>query len=106
MASAYGKRANPPLASENTKDFQKDWDKLLKSGRYEMGRLTETMLLIISNQGALPPEYKDHQLAGEWADFRECHVGGDFLLIYQLVPGKKAWGAVIFARAGTHSELF
>ncbi|MEI6789539.1 MAG: type II toxin-antitoxin system YafQ family toxin, partial [bacterium] len=29
------------------------------------------------------------------------HIGGDFLLIYQL-PGD----AVVFTRAGTHAELF
>jgi mRNA interferase YafQ len=106
MPSVYGKRAAPPLASENTKSFQKDWDRLLKSGRYDMGRIKETMLLIIANNGPLPPEYQDHQLAGDWADFRECHVGGDFLLIYQIAMVNKMWGAVIFARAGTHSELF
>jgi len=38
---------------------------------------------------------------GEWADFRECHIGGDFLLIYRL-----AGNTVVFTRAGTHSELF
>ncbi|NUA25747.1 hypothetical protein FCJ59_02845 [Cupriavidus basilensis] len=26
----------------------------------------------------------DHALMRGWADHRECHVGGDFLLIYWL----------------------
>ncbi|WP_277820348.1 type II toxin-antitoxin system mRNA interferase toxin, RelE/StbE family [Cupriavidus basilensis] len=30
------------------------------------------------------PEWLDHALMGGWADHRECHVGGDFLLIYWL----------------------
>jgi mRNA-degrading endonuclease YafQ of YafQ-DinJ toxin-antitoxin module len=34
------------------------------------------------------------------ADRRECHIGGDFLLIYRL-DGE----AIVFVRAGTHSEL-
>lgn len=106
MPSAYGKKAAPPLESENSKRLQKDWDKLLKSGRYDMGRLKETMLLIIANAGPLPAEYKDHQLEGQWAEYRECHVGGDFLLVYQVVMVDKLWGGVFFARAGTHSELF
>ena len=38
---------------------------------------------------------------GHWADHRECHIGGDFLLIYRL-DGH----TLIFVRAGTHSELF
>jgi mRNA interferase YafQ len=106
MPVPYGKRAAPPLESENSKGFRKDWDRLLKSGRYDMGRLKETMLLIIANDGPLPPEYKDHQLTGDLADYRECHVGGDFLLIYRVVMVDKLWGAVFFARAGTHAELF
>lgn len=67
-----------------------------------MQNLKDTMALIVSNQGSLPPEYLDHELAGDWADHRECHVGGDFLLIYHL-PDKNS---VVFVRAGTHSELF
>jgi mRNA interferase YafQ len=46
-------------------------------------------------------EWLDHPLKGDWADHRECHIGGDFLLIYRLTVG-----AIIFVRAGTHSELF
>jgi mRNA interferase YafQ len=48
-------------------------------------------------------EYKDHELNGEWADHRECHIGGDFLLIYTLDEKKNL---VVFASAGTHAELF
>ena len=40
-------------------------------------------------------------LKGDWADHRECHIGGDFLVVYQ-VEGN----SLIFVRAGTHAELF
>jgi len=40
--------------------------------------LAKAMLLLVANDGPLPAEYRDHELAGEWADFRECHIGGDF----------------------------
>ena len=43
--------------------------------------------------------------SGEWADHRECHIGGDFLLIYRL-GGIGANEVVVFVRAGTHAELF
>ena len=59
------------------------------------------MLLIVANDGPLPAQWRDHALRGEWADHRECHVGGDFLLIYQCDSSM-----VVFVRAGTHSELF
>ncbi len=99
---AQKKRTPLPRNSDKTKQFDKDWERLSHSGRYDMHRLKEAMLLIISNSGPLPPEYHDHSLEGKWDGFRECHVGGDFLLIYDL----RKDGAVIFARAGTHSELF
>ena len=49
-----------------------------------MVQLKEAMLLLIANDAPLGPEWLDHALKGEWADHRECHIGGDFLLIYQL----------------------
>jgi mRNA interferase YafQ len=49
----------------------------------------------------LGPEWLDHALKGEWADHRECHIGGDFLLIYQVEAN-----SINFVRSGTHSELF
>lgn len=103
MTSKPGKkRASLPRRSDYTKQFRKDWERLTHSGRYDMQALKETMALIVANEGDLPADYRDHELAGDWADHRECHVGGDFLLIY-LLPSKDS---VIFVRAGTHSELF
>jgi mRNA interferase YafQ len=96
------KRANPPRSSDTTKQFRKDWERLSHSGRYDMNRLKVAMMLLIANDAPLPPEYLGHELAGEWRGFRECHIGGDFLLIYEL----KSDGAIIFATTGTHSELF
>ncbi len=59
------------------------------------------MLLLIGNDAQLAPEWLDHPLEGDWADHRECHIGGDFFLIYRLDGN-----AIVFVRAGTHSELF
>jgi len=66
-----------------------------------MLRLKEVMLLLVANDGPLDPEWLDHSLRGEWADHRECHVGGDFLLIY-ATDGE----TIVFVRAGTHADLF
>jgi len=77
-----------------------------RSGRYDMRLLKSVILLLIANDGPLDPEWKDHPLKGEWSDFRECHVGGDFLLIYQVDDDAGKSGMVDFVRAGTHSELF
>ncbi len=67
--------------------------------------LKKVMLLLIANEGSLPPEWKDHGLEGEWQDHRECHIGGDFLLTYRLSKrGKEE--SITFVPVGTHSELF
>lgn len=98
---AAKKRASMPRTSDYTRQFVKDWKRLFTTGRYDMTKLKEVMLLIIANDAPLPPEWKDHQLKGEHAEFRECHIGGDFLLMY-LVDDD----SVQFARTGTHAELF
>ncbi len=97
------KAAAPPRQSDYTKAFEKDWHDLSRSGRYNMKRLKEVMMLLIANDGPLGAEWRDHDLKGEWSDHRECHVGGDFLLIYRLTDGGKT---VQFVRANTHSDLF
>lgn len=43
---------------------------------------------------------------GEWAGYRECHVGGDFLLIYEVDDAAGKSGTIVFERAGTHADLF
>src|SRR3546814_5725563 len=77
------------------------WERLSRSGRYNMNQLKEAMMLLIANDAPLGPEWLDHALKGDWSDHRECHIGGDFLLIYTIEGN-----LVNFVRAGTHSELF
>ncbi|CAK0757290.1 mRNA interferase YafQ [Gammaproteobacteria bacterium] len=70
--TARDKRTTLPRASDYSKTFRKDWQRLLHSGRYDMRRLKEVMLLLISNEEPLGPEWLDHPLKGDWADHREC----------------------------------
>jgi mRNA interferase YafQ len=95
------RRAVPPRSAEFTKRFLKDWERLNRSGRYDMVRLKEVVLLLIANDAPLGPEWLDHGLKGNWANHRECHVGGDFLVVYRIEED-----TVVFIRAGTHAELF
>lgn len=101
-----GKRAVTPRAVQFTRAFHKDWERLSRSGRYDMGLLKGAMLLLIANDAPLGPEWKDHPLKGEWLGKRECHIGGDFLLIYDIDDTIGKSGTIYFTRAGTHSELF
>ena len=95
------KRADPPRLANYTKVFLKDWQRLSHSGRYDLVRLKEAMWLLMANDAPLGPEWLDHPLKGDWSDHRECHIGGDFLLIYQVLENR-----IHFVRAGTHSGLF
>ncbi len=100
-ANKQSKRAALPRSADYTKAFLKDWVRLSHAGRYDMVRLKEAMMLLIANDAPLGPEWLDHALKGDWADHWECHIGGDFLLIYQVEAN-----SINFVRSGTHSELF
>ena len=81
---AGSKRADPPRAADYARTFLKHWERLSRSGRFDLNRLKEAMLLLIARDAPLGPEWFDHPLKGEWLNMRECHIGGDFLLIYKL----------------------
>lgn len=86
------------LKLKTTSRFEKDYKKALKSGR-DMVRLKRTMTWI-ANEQPLPPEFRDHKLIGNYQGRRECHLAGDWLLIYKIEKD-----TVIFERTGSHSEL-
>ncbi|AYO56145.1 type II toxin-antitoxin system YafQ family toxin [Acinetobacter sp. WCHAc060025] len=99
------KRAVLARSSDYTKEFLADWQRLSRTGRYDMTKLKKVMMLLIANDEPLGAEWKDHALTGNWVNYRELHVGGDFLLIYRIEPLSK-FEMIVFVRAGTHSELF
>lgn len=103
--TAASKRSALPRAADYAKSFLKDWERLSRSGRYDMNRLKEAMLLLIANDAPLGPQWLDHPLGGDWEGHRECHIGGDFLLAYKLDDDGKH-GLIVFVRAGTHADLF
>jgi mRNA interferase YafQ len=103
--TAKSKRTHPPREFTRTKEFKKDWQRMTHSGRYDMNNLKQAMLLLIENEMPLPAQWLDHPLTGQWFNHRECHIGGDFLLIYKL-EGSDMDERVIFVRTGTHAELF
>ena len=103
--TAASKRASLPRISDYAKSFFKDWERLTRSGRYDMNRLKEAMLLLIANDAPLGAEWLDHPLGGEWEGPRECHIGGDYLLAYKLDNNGKH-SLIVFVRTGTHADLF
>lgn len=99
------KRSKLPRASDYTRQFRADWDAANRSGRYDMARVKQAMLELIAHDGPLGAEWLDHPLKGDWSGYRECHIGGDFLMIYQL-SGTEPKEQIVFVRLGTHAALF
>lgn len=99
--TAAGQRAALPRRFDCTKGFANDWQRLTRSGRYDMRQLKQAMLLLAPSGAPLGAEWLDHPLKGDWADHGECHIGGDFLLIYRSDDI-----GLVFVSAGTHADLF
>ncbi|MGU5717452.1 type II toxin-antitoxin system YafQ family toxin [Aeromonas taiwanensis] len=54
------------------------------------------------NQFGVHVRYRDHDLSGDRAGYRECYIKPDLLLIYR----KSDADTLRLARLGSHSELF
>lgn len=81
------------------RQFKKDFQAIAKTWR-NLDRFVEAVTLLQTG-GTLPAQFRDHPLIGNWKNFRECHLSGDLLLIYQATEAE-----LILVRMGSHSELF
>ena len=89
------------LEPKYTKSFKKQF-KLLQKRDMDLSKLREVMDMII-NEEPLPAKYFNHPLHGDWEGSFDCHIQGDWVLIYQ--PNQET-GTVTFHRTGSHSDLF
>jgi mRNA interferase YafQ len=88
---------------ERSSAFKRDYKRESK-GRH--GAALDTSLIpvlaaLVDDQ-PLEPKHRDHDLSGDWAGYRECHVKPDLLLIYKRPDAD----TLRLARLGSHSELF
>ena len=86
-----------------TNQFKKDIKLAKKQGK-SIEKLFE-VVDILANGEALAPKYRDHDLSGDYAGCRECHIEPDWLLIYS----KEEDGSIkilTLIRTGSHSDLF
>jgi mRNA interferase YafQ len=79
--------------------FKKDFKKLLSSEK-DLEKLA-LIIRALQAQELLPERNRDHALAGNYIDHRECHISPDWLLIYQTTETE-----LILVRTGSHSVLF
>lgn len=62
----------------------------------------KVVLEMLRNEQPIPAEYKPHMLLGQYRGCMECHIQGDFLLIWF----DEERDIIELVRLGTHSELF
>lgn len=84
-----------------TTKFQKDLKRIQRRG-YDLSLLSEIIKKLAEGE-ALPEKNKDHNLVGDYAGCRECHITPDWLLIYEISYGDLF---LYLTRTGTHSDLF
>lgn len=88
---------------ERSTTFKRDYKREAKGQhRNTLDENLTPVLVALVNDEPLEPRYRDHDLSGDWAGYRECHVKPDLLLIYR----KAGNDALRLARLGSHSELF
>lgn len=66
----------------------------------EFSRLSRYISMLCEGK-TLPEEAREHALKGDWLGFREFHIGGDTLVIYNIIED-----TLYLTRLGSHSQLF
>ena len=87
---------------DRSTQFKKDF-KREKRGkrRASLDADLRTVIELLVQDSPLPVSCEDHALAGEWKEFRDCHVYPDLILIYR----KKGKSSLQLVRLGSHAEL-
>ncbi len=83
-----------------TTQYKKDY-KRFRSNPKKIVKLFK-ILTLLQNEEPIPQENRPHRLTGNYAGYMECHIEGDFLLIW-LDPDTDE---IDLVRLGSHSELF
>ena len=84
-----------------TTRFKKDYKLAVK--RHLNIELLDDIIRALARGDVLLEKNKDHELSGDWAGHRECHIQPDWLLVYRIDDDVLV---LTLARIGTHSDLF
>lgn len=83
-----------------TTQYKKDY-KRYKNNPDKKEKLLK-ILRLLEEEKPIPKENKPHMLSGKYAGHMECHIEGDFLLVW-FDPNSNQ---IDLVRLGSHSELF
>ncbi len=84
-----------------TKSFKKDLIRYANQPK-KLRKLYDFVEEYLRSGKPIPPKYHAHVLIGEYAGHMECHIEGDYLLIWY----DEEADIIKLIRLGTHSELF
>ncbi len=84
-----------------TTKFKKDYKLAIK--RHLDIDLLDDIIRALSRGEILPEKNKDHELSGNWAGHRECHIQPDWLLVYRIEDDILV---LSLTRTGRHSDIF
>lgn len=80
--------------------FRKDFKRYRNRPR-KLEKLLQVVKML-ENEMPIPSEMKPHLLTGNYAGCMECHIEGDYLLIWM----DETEEVIKLLRLGSHSELF
>ena len=87
---------------ERTGHFRRDYKRVRRGrNRAALDTIFVEVLESLVNDLPLDPHHRDHPLAGEWHDHRDCHIRPDLILIYR----KPNEDVLQLVRLGSHGEL-
>ena len=87
---------------ERTSRFKRDY-KRESRGRHrpDLDKRLAAIVRALSSDEPLEPRHRDHALSGPWANFRDCHIRPDLVLIYEKPDAR----TLRLVRMGSHAEL-
>lgn len=85
-----------------SRKFKKQLRRLKKSGNFDVARV-EIIISTLLDGKTLNSSFRDHQLTGDMKQYRECHVSGDLVIVYEKSESAKE---IYFFQIGSHSGVF
>ena len=75
--------------------------KTLKKRGYDMSLFKNVVNMLLDGK-PLPSQYRDHPLRGDKHGYRDCHIQGDWVLIYKIDKGILT---LILSETGARSDV-
>ena len=87
---------------ETTNAFKRDYKRVKATPKHrDVETLLAQILGLLAVDAPLPERNRDHPLAGDWNDHRDCHIKPNLVLICRKPDDE----VLQLVRFGSHSEL-